>query len=45
MIIESMTKQNYGRSQIGKSAKMIIPQHKGIFIAILGAICERGIID
>lgn len=34
MITEPITKQNYGRSKIGKSAKTIIPQHKGIFITI-----------
>ncbi|KAI9326006.1 hypothetical protein BD770DRAFT_302678, partial [Pilaira anomala] len=38
-------RRNFGRPKIGTPAKQILPANRGITIAIIGAICEKGIID
>ena len=38
-------RRNFGRSKRGLPAKVVLPANKGISISILGAICEKGVID
>lgn len=38
-------RRNFGRSKKGLPAKVVLPANRGISISILGAICEKGVID
>ncbi|KAI8885049.1 hypothetical protein K501DRAFT_284506 [Backusella circina FSU 941] len=38
-------RRNFGRSKRGLPAKVVLPANRGISISILGAICEKGVID
>lgn len=38
-------RQNFGRSKCGMPAKTVLPSNRGITITIVGAICEKGVID
>jgi hypothetical protein len=38
-------RRNFGRSKRGQPAKAKVPSNRGISISILGAICEKGVID
>ncbi|KAG1138552.1 hypothetical protein G6F37_010405 [Rhizopus arrhizus] len=37
--------RNFGRSKKGMPAKAVIPANRGITVSIIGAICEKGVID
>jgi transposase len=38
-------RRNFGRSKRGLPAKIVLPSNRGITITIIGAICEKGVID
>jgi hypothetical protein len=38
-------RRNFGMSKIGTPAKFVLPANRGITIIIIGAICEKDIID
>ncbi|KAG1155395.1 hypothetical protein G6F36_014396 [Rhizopus arrhizus] len=38
-------RRNFGRSKRGMPAKAVIPANRGITVSIIGAICEKGVID
>ncbi|CEJ00962.1 hypothetical protein RMCBS344292_18454 [Rhizopus microsporus] len=38
-------RRNFGRSKRGVPAKAVIPANRGITVSIIGAICEKGVID
>ncbi|EIE76833.1 hypothetical protein RO3G_01537 [Rhizopus delemar RA 99-880] len=38
-------RRNFGRSNRGMPAKAVIPANRGITVSIIGAICEKGVID
>lgn len=38
-------RRNFGRSKRGVPAKAVIPANRGITVSIIGAICEKGMID
>ncbi|ORE05653.1 hypothetical protein BCV72DRAFT_208868, partial [Rhizopus microsporus var. microsporus] len=38
-------RRNFGRSKRGMPAKASFPSNKGITVAIIGAICEKGVVD
>jgi hypothetical protein len=38
-------RRNFERSKTGESAKIELPNNKGITITIIGAICEKSIVD
>ncbi|KAI9265642.1 hypothetical protein BY458DRAFT_221928 [Sporodiniella umbellata] len=37
--------RNFGRSKRGTPAKTLLPSNRGITVTIIGAICEKGVID
>lgn len=39
------TRRNFGRSKRGTPAKTLLPSSRDITVAIIGAICEKGVID
>ncbi|GAA5815200.1 hypothetical protein MFLAVUS_008706 [Mucor flavus] len=38
-------RRNFGRSKRGTPAKTLLPLNRGITMTIIGAICEKGVID
>ncbi|KAG1060993.1 hypothetical protein G6F41_012506 [Rhizopus arrhizus] len=38
-------RRNFGRFKRGMPAKAVIPANRGITVSIIGAICEKGVID
>jgi hypothetical protein len=38
-------RRNFGRSKRGVPAKVVFPSNRGITVTIIGAICEKGVID
>lgn len=38
-------RRNFGRSKRGLPTKIVLPSNRGIAITIIGAICEKGVID
>jgi hypothetical protein len=38
-------RRNFGRSKRGFPAKLVVPSNRGISVTIVGAICEKGIVD
>jgi hypothetical protein len=38
-------RRNFGRSKRGIPAKTVVPSNRGLNISIIGAICEKGVID
>jgi hypothetical protein len=38
-------RRNFGRSKRGIPAKTLLPSNRGITMTIIGAICEKGVID
>lgn len=38
-------RRNFGRSKRGTPAKTLLPSNRGITVIIIGAICEKGVID
>lgn len=38
-------RRNFDRSKRGTLAKTLLPSNRGITITIIGAICEKGVID
>lgn len=43
--IDMHIRHNFGRSKRGTPAKSELPSNRGITITIIGAICEKGVID
>lgn len=38
-------KRNFGRSPRGKPAKTVIPTQRGVALTMMGAICEKGVVN